>query len=53
MFGTKKTGPPTRPFSHSDSCRIMRADPTTQIEWVEVSAGNWEAVWRVRARVLP
>jgi hypothetical protein len=44
MFGTKKTGPPTRPFSHSDSCRIMRADPTTQIEWVEVSAGNWEAV---------
>jgi hypothetical protein len=43
MFGLKKKGP-TQPFTHSDNCRIVRADPTTEIEWVEVATGRWEAV---------
>ena len=44
MFGHKKENGPTQPFTHADDCKILKADPTTQIEWVEVSAGHWEAV---------
>ena len=40
----KKKNGPTQPFTHADDCKILKADPTTRIEWVEVSAGHWEAV---------
>jgi hypothetical protein len=43
MFGLKKKGP-SQPFTHADNCRIVRADPTTEIEWSETSPGHWEAV---------
>jgi hypothetical protein len=43
MFGLKKKGP-TRPFTHADNCKIMKADPTVQIQWSEVETGHWRAV---------
>jgi hypothetical protein len=44
MFGLKKKRCPAQPFSHSENCPILKADPTTQIEWVEVETGHWQAV---------
>ena len=44
MFGLKKKTPPTQPFTHADNCRIVKADPDVQIEWVEVETGHWQAV---------
>jgi hypothetical protein len=44
MFGLKKKRGPTQPFTHADDCKIVKADPTTQIEWVEVETGHWQAV---------
>jgi hypothetical protein len=33
-FGlTRKQRGPNRPFTHSDSCKIVKADPTVQIPW--------------------
>jgi hypothetical protein len=43
MFGLKKSGP-TRPFTHADNCKILKADPTVEIQWSEVESGYWEAV---------
>jgi hypothetical protein len=43
MFGLKKRGP-TRPFTHADNCKILKADPTVQIQWSEVETGHWRAV---------
>ena len=43
MFGLKKRGP-TRPFTHADSCKILEADPTVQIQRSEVETGHWRAV---------
>ncbi len=43
MFGLKKRGP-TRPFTHADNCRILKADPTIQIQWSEVETWHWRAV---------
>jgi hypothetical protein len=42
MFGLTKKGP-TRPFTHADNCRILRADPTASIEWSELERGHWRA----------
>jgi len=42
MFGLKKKGP-TQPFTHADSCKILKADPTVQIQWSEVETGHWRA----------
>jgi hypothetical protein len=42
MFGLKKRGP-TRPFTHGDNCKILKADPTVQIRWSEVETGHWRA----------
>ena len=39
MFGLKKRGP-TRPFTHADNCKILKADPTVQIQWSEVETGR-------------
>lgn len=41
MFGLKK--PPTRPFSHTPDCKILRADPGVEIPWNEVESGHWVA----------
>lgn len=41
MFGLKKG--PTRPFTHADDCRIMKADPGALIEWQEIATGHWVA----------
>jgi hypothetical protein len=43
MFGIKKKNPPTTPFDHSADCKIMKADPTTEIKWSETRTGFWEA----------
>lgn len=51
MFG-KKTKGPTQPFTHSDSCPILKADPDVQIEWSEVQTGRWEARCVCGARVF-
>jgi hypothetical protein len=42
MFGLKKG--PTRPFSHADNCKILKADPGVEIKWSEVETGHWRAV---------
>ena len=42
MFGRKKRGP-TRPFVHAPGCKIMKADPATEIRWQEVETGFWVA----------
>jgi hypothetical protein len=42
MFHRKQHhGPPGGPFSHSDDCRILRADPSVSIPWSEVERGHW------------
>jgi hypothetical protein len=43
MFGLKKRGP-TRPFTHADDCKIVRANPHVEIQWSEVETGHWRAV---------
>jgi hypothetical protein len=43
MFGLKKRGS-TRPFTRTDNCKILKADPTAQIPWSEVATGHWRAV---------
>ena len=35
---------PTRPFTHADNCKILKADPTDWIEWSELENGHWRAV---------
>jgi hypothetical protein len=44
MFYKKQGGPPDRPFSHAEGCKILAADPTVQIEWSEIERGYWQAV---------
>jgi hypothetical protein len=41
MFGRRKG--PGRPFSHSEGCKILAADPTVSIPWNETRTGHWEA----------
>jgi hypothetical protein len=43
MFGLKKKTGPTRPFTHTDDCKILKADPDVEIPWNEVEAGHWRA----------
>jgi hypothetical protein len=43
MFGFKKKGGPDRPYMHAPDCKIMKADPTTEIPWQEVETGLWVA----------
>jgi hypothetical protein len=43
MFGSKHKGPSLPPFSHSDDCRILQADPGVEIPWSEVESGHWVA----------
>lgn len=42
MFGLKKKGP-SKAFEHADDCKILKADPGTQIPWNEVETGYWVA----------
>jgi hypothetical protein len=39
----RKKGP-TRPFSHADNCKIVKADPGVETLWSEVESGHWQAV---------
>jgi len=41
MFGRKKG--PTKPFTHSDDCAILKADPNVEIPWSEIRRGVWKA----------
>jgi hypothetical protein len=41
MFGRKK-GPDSQ-FTHTDDCRIVKADPGVKIEWSEIERGHWVA----------
>ena len=43
MLGTKKRNGPIRPFTHSHDCKILAADPTTEIPWSYVGDGGWKA----------
>jgi hypothetical protein len=44
MFHKKnRHGPPSKPFSHADNCKILLADPGVQIEWGEIERGHWVA----------
>jgi len=45
MSSRKERGP-TRPFMHTPDCKIMKADPTTEIKWQEVETGLWVAECR-------
>ena len=40
---TERKGP-SRPFTHTPDCKIMKADPTTEIPWQEVERGRWQAI---------
>jgi hypothetical protein len=40
----KKKGRPTRPFAHTDDCKIVRANPDVEIPWQEVETGHWQRV---------
>lgn len=42
MFSLRKRGP-SRAFTHTPDCKIMKADPTTDISWSEVESGPWQA----------
>jgi hypothetical protein len=42
MFGRKKG--PDEPFSHTEDCKILAADPGMKIEWSEIRRGVWEAI---------
>ena len=42
MFGLKRG--PTRPFTHAESCKILKADPGVEIKWSEVETGHWRGV---------
>jgi hypothetical protein len=45
MFGLKKGASlPTRPFAHTDDCKIAEADPRVELPWSEVEGGHWERV---------
>ena len=44
MFHKKQGGPPDRPFPHSDSCKIVEADPGVSIPWSEVERGHWTQI---------
>jgi hypothetical protein len=45
MLGFEKRRPPILPaFQHADGCKIMKADPTTEIRWSEIRRGVWEAI---------
>jgi hypothetical protein len=47
MFdGGKKR--PSRAFLHAPDCKIMKADPTTEIPWSEVGTGHWRAECQCR-----
>jgi hypothetical protein len=43
MFDLRKKGP-TRPFSHADHCKLVKADPRVEIPWTEIESGHWQAV---------
>jgi hypothetical protein len=38
-LGLKKRGP-TRPFTHADNCKILKADPGVHIQWSEVETAH-------------
>jgi hypothetical protein len=42
MLGLRKKGP-TRPFSHTSDCKILRVDPGVKIPWNEIETGLWVA----------
>jgi hypothetical protein len=33
---------PTRPFTHASDCKIVKADPSFEVQWQEVEPGHWE-----------
>jgi hypothetical protein len=39
MLGLGKKKGPNRPFAHAPDCKIMKADPTTEIPWQEIETG--------------
>jgi hypothetical protein len=43
MFGVRERKGPSRPFTHTDDCVIVKADPGVAIEWQQVERGRWEA----------
>jgi hypothetical protein len=44
MFRKKQGGPPDRPFSHSEDCRIARADPDVEIPWSRTEGRRWQRI---------
>ena len=43
MFGLKRTTPVLPPFSHTDDCKILKADPEVEIQWSYEGNGLWTA----------
>jgi hypothetical protein len=43
MFRKKQGGPPDRPLSHSDTCKMVKADPGVDIPWAQLETGHWVA----------
>lgn len=43
MLGLSKKKGPTRPFSHAQDCKIVKADPGVEIPWQEIETGHWVA----------
>ena len=43
MLGLSKKKGPTRPFSHAQDCKILKADPASRFPWQEIETGHWVA----------
>jgi hypothetical protein len=41
MFHKKQVRPPSGPFSHTDDCPILKADPGVELEWSRTEYGMW------------
>jgi hypothetical protein len=44
MFGVRERKGPSRAFTHTPECKIVKADPGVEIPWQEVERGHWQAI---------
>jgi hypothetical protein len=48
MFGSQEGGRADPAVHARPDCKLMKADPTTEIKWQEVEAGLWVAECQMR-----
>ena len=44
MLGFNKKRGPTQAFTHAPDCKLVKADPTTEIQWSEITSRHWVAI---------